>query len=944
MASNALVDIVEKMKEGSITRGWGAVCAFSRERLNRILQQQWLEKYDGTSYLPVFSGTMDLNDSGTEYGVMTNVMLGKPLLSFEPARLDTSRAKLTLSILGGNFSVYEKSRGLLYEFDISEAHGYTLTVELDLSLVVGVVDRLGRVTLDLSKGTRFSCNLAGPAASQAKIGAYFDARFKALPPERQVYVLGILDLKGHSDLTPTNFIVLTQRAPGAEVTGAKNAADGAVVVMIKLRGSTHGGDIPSPERFPYLIPDDGDYSATMVLAEEYVDQSDDEDKLALIQSLLFPGQKNVFVEHSRHVPKDLVIFGSLDPSRTSLTIEPGVHVMKAGGVPVEYKAYLNGTATNVSWSVRSLNSNTSAGTINPTTGLYQPVSSAELGKDLVRNIITASYVDPQTRLSYEVQALLLVTTQSMAISPAVVSRIEGHQTNTVTFVATALSGATLTWQQPAYGTLSATGNTAIYTPPSADKLLALPEFTVVDTIVVGDDTGESVEATVVLTRAAPTLEIEPNFSSNVGRSATLSLTEKSGAPEQVERTWRVIGDGTVTDDGVYTAPATSRRRYDIVRCEISASGMLVYAGYSIVKLAAHNAELGWSDLSRFDLEPLRSKKLFANGYQQLPLEAIIQTNGARLTFEEEDSLKIYYVDSHQEVSEVKALQEGLEEDDSPVPPPQWAQTRIPNRFKPFPGSAPGSRDAEAPPADRAELPNRVRVFMVSRSAQPDRFYALFLDAEGNPWQSNIDPGHPDGIITLEPEPQPTPDIDNYNLTRKRILGGGGSDPDSDYDFDHFMKTTDYWTLTYRRDGQVGVNFQIATVGEIPGELQSIVQWESPAPNETMFSYTGYGYNDPLVPRDENVMHYDPELVKNLGIPVKTEMEPGNSMAEGVFRVGLFRCEHSDGIRQDQRVKLHPLRFKTLNVRLTDDEGNSHKLAIGFRTSDRNRLYVDHLGE
>lgn len=942
MASNSLADIVEKMKAGSITQGWGAVCVFDRVRLNRILQQQWLEKYDGTGYLPVFSGTMDLNDSGTEYGVMTQVMLGKPLLSFEPAGLNNARATLTLSILGGNFSVHEKSRGLLYEFDITEAHGYTLTVELDLSLVVGMVDRLGRVTLDLSKGSRFSCNLAAPATSQIKIGEYFDERFKALPPERQVYVLGILDLQGRSDLTPTSFIVLTQRAPGAEVAGAKNAADGAVVVMIKLKGSQHGGDYPAPERFPYLIPDDGAYSATMVLAEEYVSRSD-EDKLALIRSLLFPGEKNVFVEHSRHVPKDLVIFGSLDPSKTSLTIEPDVHVMKAGGGPVEYKAYFNGTARSVDWSVKSLNSNTSAGSIDPATGLYRPVSEADLGRALVRNIVTASYVDPQTQTRHEVQALLLVTTQAMAISPGIVTRIEG-QTNTVTFVATALRGATLTWRQPTYGTLVATGNTARYTPPSAAELLALPEFTVLDTITVESDLGETVEAVVTLTRAAPTLEIDPQYSARVGRSATVTLTEKSGAPPEIERTWQVIGDGRVSNDGVYTAPTTSRRPYDIVRCEISHAGMLLYAGYSIMKLAAHAEEPGWTALTRFDLHDMRSEKLFANGFQQLPIQAEIQTNGARLTQDEENSLKMVYVRSNQYVPEVPALQEGIEKNDTPER--LWAQTRIANRFKPYPSLASGETQTRG---GFAELPNKIELFMVTHSGQSTEFYAVFEDALGNPWRSDRDPtpGHDNGIISLVPMPAPTPSLEDYKLVRTREAGGGGSnpDPDNDSDFDWNLETTDYWALTYRRDGQVSVDFLTA---EVRG-LQSIVQWESDAPNETMFSYTGYAYNDPTKPGSGNVMQYDPILIKHLSRPLDYNML--SSLGVGKFRIGLFRLSHvhpdpvlRPNIRQDRYPELHALRKETMKVYLRDDEGNYHALAIGFGAADRNRLFAAHFDD
>lgn len=422
MASNSLASILEKMKDRSITERWGAVCAFDRERLNRVLLQQWLEKYDGTNYVPVFSGEMELNDSKTEKGILKDVLLGKPLLSFEPAALDNSRAILTLSILGGSFSAHEIKTGLLYSYEITEAQGYTLKIKLDLSLVVGEIDRLGRVTLDLSKGTEFSCNLAGPAASQQKIGAFFHERFKKLPVERQVYELGILDLKGGGDLTPTNFIILTQRAPGAELPGALNVGDGAVVVMIKLRGNAMGGDIPSKDRFPYLIPDDEEngvrkYSATMVLAREFISRSDDE-KLDLIRSVLFPGEKNVFVEHSRYTPYDMVMFGSLDPSKTSLTIEPSVLSLKAGGAPVTYKAFFNNAPVNgVTWSVRSLNTIESAGTMNAASGVYQPVSAAKIGKQSVRNIVTATWTEPangeRPARIHRVSALLLVTTEAM---------------------------------------------------------------------------------------------------------------------------------------------------------------------------------------------------------------------------------------------------------------------------------------------------------------------------------------------------------------------------------------------------------------------------------------------------------------------------------------------------------------------------------------------------
>lgn len=937
MASNSLASILEKMKSGSITEKWGAVCAFDRERLNRVLQQQWIEKYDGTQYLPVFSGQMDLNDSRTEFGVLKDVLLGKPLLSFEPAALDNSRAVLTLSILGGTFTANEIDAGVLYSYTITEAQGYTLKVVLDLSLVVGVVDRLGRVTLDLSKGTQFMCNLAGPAASQKKLGEFFNQRFQELPLERQVYELGILDLKGGSDLTPTNFIVLTQRAPGAELAGAANSADGAVVVLVQLRGSPLGGDIPSKDYFPYLIPDDEEngvkkYSATLVLAREYVSRSDDE-KLELIRSLLFPGEKNVFVEHSRHVPYDMVSFGSLDPSRTTITIEPWIHSLKAGAEPLQYRALRDGMpVTGVTWSVSSLNTNGSSGQIDPASGLYRPVSAQAIGKDSVRNIVTASYVDPVNNQTHRVSALLLVTPEAMTVSPGYVSRHLGDD-DKVTFVATALSGSTLTWSTPEYGSLVATGNTAVYTPPA--KEAPFPDNFVLQTIEVRDQTGETVQACVMLSKFDATLAIDPPFVSSLARSATVTLKDLSDdVPVEFERRWQVLGEGSVVD-GVFTAPANPIRAFSAVKCEIWWGTYLVKTGFSVVRLSNIDVEASWTELTRFSLSALRSTKAFANGYQQLPLEARIETDGARLTKDEENSLKLVYVGSNQEVEAVPALQLGIEYDPGGLV--RWAQTREENRFKPFPGVA---AQAEPDEEARAELPNRVNLFVVTRASQPEKFYAQFTRADGVPKRSDVHPGAEDGIIELVPEPAPTPVLEDYTLSRRRVAGGSGpGGPDTNDDFDWHLNTTDYWDLSYKRGGTVGVTFETADVAG----LNSIVQWESTFENERMFSYTGFAYNNPLLPGDQNLMKYDFTLTTQAGMApsflLKTDLE--QPLAEGRFLIGLFR---RDDVLQSAKSGLTSLKRSPMRVVLTDNEGNRHALAVRFESSDRNRLKLGFLDE
>ncbi|WP_032832099.1 Ig-like domain-containing protein [Pseudomonas sp. GM78] len=739
-------------------------------------------------------------------------------------------------------------------------------------------------------------------------------------------------------MTPTNFIILTQRAPGAEQPNALNVADGAVVVMIKLRGNAMGGDIPSKDHFPYLIADDMEngvkkYSATMVLAKEFIERSDD-DKLELIRSVLFPGQKNVFVEHSRHIPHDLVIFGSLDPSKTSLTIEPAVYSLKAGGQPLSYKALLNNLPVDgVSWSVKSLNTNTSSGMIDSVSGVYQPVSAELIGKQSVRNIVTAAYTDTSGQ-KHRVSALLLVTTEAMTLSPGYVPRSVGGAP--VTFVATALSSSTLTWSVPAHGTLSVNGNTAIYTPPADPQ--SLPEHFVVQPIEVKDGAGETVQACVLLTKFAASTTIEPPFVSALAPSATVDLKVTETLPPEFERRWDVLGGGTVKD-GTFTAPGKSSSLYSVVKCDIYWNELLVRTGYSIIQLANFTPEPRFEEIKSFILVALRQNKLYGNGYQQLPLEARIETLGAKLTPEQAASLRLYYVDSDQVVPDVPSLQDGIPYD--PDMPVLWSQTRIESRFRP-----PAGRLDDAP----ADIPKtNIPLFVVSRSTQVKRFYAGFFDEELDKfYRSDIHTGHPDGIITLEPQNSPIIDLKDYTFERRRISDEGTGSEENDDDFDLYLTTIDYWDLTYKREGSVSLNFAALEFPGVPGlpgaprkdPFISTVRWESTFHNEQLITFTGYAFNNPKAPHDHELMKFD-SIIKN-NKALKDHFDPmlAEELAEGRFLIGVFRrtdvrqATHPDDPSKVGNADLYPLK-KEVNLILTDIEGHRHPLTVEF-TTNRNR--------
>lgn len=173
---------------------------------------------------------------------------------------------------------------------------------------------------------------------------------------------------------------------------------------------------------------------------------------------MFPGEDNVFIERDREVPYDLAVFGNIDPSRTAITINPQLHSLQAGSKPFQYQALRDGKPlTGVRWSVRSLNTHKSAGEIGLTSGLYTPVAFDQAGRETVRIVVTASYTDPATAQGYQVCALLLVTSEAMAISPSAVRRFVRSEPQPVTFVASALNGAALSWSVPQHGSLVAAG-------------------------------------------------------------------------------------------------------------------------------------------------------------------------------------------------------------------------------------------------------------------------------------------------------------------------------------------------------------------------------------------------------------------------------------------------------------------------------------------------------
>ncbi|KIH80637.1 hypothetical protein UCMB321_5611 [Pseudomonas batumici] len=931
------------MQGRSVTAGWGAISVFNRTRLNRLLQQQFVTGFNELSFLPPVSGHIYLNFERTVWAELDSIVLSKPLLSFEEASLTNSKATLTLFVMSGAYTVFQKAVSeppvMMSSLTVSEQQGFKVTLEVDLTMTPGVVDHRGLVTLDLARGVKFMCTLADDkyAEEQRFIGQLIQEHFQRLPAHKRVFALGMLDFTGYNPLTPTSFEIRTQAAPGAKIARASNYGDGAVVVFIKLRANEFSGTIPPAETFPFLIPSDQDgsgndlYSASLVVSSELREHVE-EDRLDVLHSLLFPGE-NVFEETSRHTPHDLLVVGNIAPTLTSIELDSLFQYVKAGGshtfhVRQSGKTLLN--ADDVSWSARSINTIGSAGTI--TAGRYQAVIPQQLGKETVRNVVTASYVDPVSQRVHRASALVMVTLEALAVSPMVSTAWVTDARTPITFKASVNSGAAPIWSQPELGSLVATGTTAIYTPPATfDGSVALEKIKVQDA-----QTGESIEATVVLLRGRHMLTVEPSYVTGLGRSASVQLSAE-GEHDAIYEQWRVVGGdafGTVDESGHFTAPAQITSPVSVVTCEVVAQGTVFLRGFSVIRLSDFLEEPSWKDIASFTLTADKPRA-FANGYQQMAIDIHVETEAVGgkyypLTEEERSTMTIVYNSSGGDVDMLDDFQEGFDDD----VPYKWAVSIVENRFNNFGGAR------NTPRYDLDGLPRAPRngasddiLYMQTRARDKVKFHARFISKYWEEKNSTDKSSLPPQTLELFPQEVPVTNVGHYDFRPRRVDGGGNNPPEQE-DYDYFLTTTDYWYLNYLgADGQSVLFAKCVFLSN-----RSTVQWESDQLNEKMFSYTGYVFNETGEDDEAKVVSFDTGLMARYIPDLRpvTTLVPGNSVGKGRLMISLNRV---DNVAYRHRTPLEG----ALELLLLDMNGNKHRLDVGFPgktvVDSRNKLLI-----
>ena len=282
MTTYSLDALTNRMQGKSVTLGWDAVVFMNRAKVNSLLEQQYITRFNKESFLKRIFGAPFMTPDKSEYLEMSGLILSHPRLSFEKASLRNSRATATMDIVSGTVSYVRKGSGqlpgaVLYSYVVGANQGYTMTMDIDLAASRGTVNEQGKVIVDIGDGYNCRCNLVNESRAQETLGDFFKALFLEQKPEDRMYELGMLDLRDVDLLAPRSFWIRTIATDEGKNRESDSYGEGAVVLLVRTKGNPKEGGDPSDGALDYLIPDDRDpttgkalYSGSLVLASRVV--------------------------------------------------------------------------------------------------------------------------------------------------------------------------------------------------------------------------------------------------------------------------------------------------------------------------------------------------------------------------------------------------------------------------------------------------------------------------------------------------------------------------------------------------------------------------------------------------------------------------------------------------------------------------------------------------
>lgn len=264
--------LLTHMRLGPSLLNWNAIVAYDRQKTNKVLAQQYIERFSQSGgYMPKLTGAVPITSSEIEY--VYDYLMDAPRLSFINSRITSSKALLTMRVLGGSqFTIgTELGRSAavskVAEYDALQAIPYTM--EIDLMIATGSIDEGGRVVLDLHAGYGPLLYFGHTRKQREEGGKFMLNTFKSMAPIITTYILNEMQSQEGQFLKVKYFDIKTHQEPGSSRAHAENYGEGEVLLFITMEGGTNGTYPAVDADFKFLIPH-GDYSSTAVLGHRFL--------------------------------------------------------------------------------------------------------------------------------------------------------------------------------------------------------------------------------------------------------------------------------------------------------------------------------------------------------------------------------------------------------------------------------------------------------------------------------------------------------------------------------------------------------------------------------------------------------------------------------------------------------------------------------------------------
>ena len=233
-------DILSQLQGSSITNGWDVITALDAQKINSLLQQQFVKKSYLQQNLPPINDTTATGPGsmfGTPMVQFVDVTLGTPLVSFSPTLLP-QEANLQIPFVSGivnNIQAFGATQLVMSSQVVLPGSRFSLQGIVPLSSLEGEVNNGHDVVSDIVNGTAFVAHLGMPAGAETFLGTYF-LSYLATNAGNFSYSLGtvIYDDNG-TQLVPVKFDFATQ-------TDATDVNDtGRLLLFIATKYNPNGG-------------------------------------------------------------------------------------------------------------------------------------------------------------------------------------------------------------------------------------------------------------------------------------------------------------------------------------------------------------------------------------------------------------------------------------------------------------------------------------------------------------------------------------------------------------------------------------------------------------------------------------------------------------------------------------------------------------------------------